>query len=457
MIVLLDLEWIENGGNHLTQLSAVRTDENWNPVASLEIFVKPAAFCFKDPNHMAFGGVSTDLYKQAFPEKECVLDFDEWLETEDEIWVWAKSNRKYLTDLWHQYLPGRQIPKTQVTASKVRELSLRGKKGGDSPYALLVRFGETPPYPEHRASNDTEVMRRLFSRIGLTSADFAKTPPKMPAPRPTQRERNLSVIEHTQYNFVYLKSSDVFHRRTCKACLCAKSESDILGSIYYETAAKGRRACKICNPVPLAADEEQAEKARAKEARKAAEAAKQAASKEIVKARMLTGETISIKKRNILGWCHHKMHKGAVNKALLEQHDCLGKNCPYLERNCQCSYWASLAAQQAAKAARKEKIREEKRQQAAEEEHLIQLSESWQSYLDDMESDMYIVRVAKDAPSVYRIFYVSDNRFADGNRYPAFLETLKFLHPHYRINLRHIRDVDGHFVTYDEYMNRARK
>lgn len=74
-----------------------------------------------------------------------------------------------------------------------------------------------------------------------------------------------------------------------------------------------------------------------------------------------------------------------------------------------------------------------------------------------MESDMYIVRVAKDAPSVYRVFYVSDNSFADGNRYPDFLDTLKFLHPHYRINLRHIRDVDGHFVTTDEYMTRVRK
>lgn len=74
-----------------------------------------------------------------------------------------------------------------------------------------------------------------------------------------------------------------------------------------------------------------------------------------------------------------------------------------------------------------------------------------------MESDMYIVRVAKDAPSVYRIFYVSNNSFADGNRYPVFLDTLKFLHPHYRINLRHIRDVDGHFVTTDEYMTRVTK
>ena len=70
---------------------------------------------------------------------------------------------------------------------------------------------------------------------------------------------------------------------------------------------------------------------------------------------------------------------------------------------------------------------------------------------------MYIVRVVRDAPSVYRIFYVSDNRFADGNRYPAFLEALKSLHPQYRIILRHIRDVDGHFVTYDEYMNRTGK
>ena len=90
-------------------------------------------------------------------------------------------------------------------------------------------------------------------------------------------------------------------------------------------------------------------------------------------------------------------------------------------------------------------------------EHLRVLTESWQEYLDDMDSDMYIVRVAKETPSLYKIFYVSDNRFADGNRYPHFLDTLKFVHPHYRIQLRHIRDVDGHFVTTSEYLNRRRK
>ena len=455
MIVLLDLEWIEKNEKFLTQLSAVRTDENWNVVSSMEIFVKPSAECFKEPSHMAFGGIDTDLYRAAFSEKDCMRDLDEWLESDDEIWVWAKSNKQYFADLWYRYIGG-SIPRTYATAFDIRKKATRRRSDAESPYTILALMGENPPYPEHRASNDTEVMRRLFSRLGIQQSMYAKTPAKTPQPTPTQRERNQKMIDRTEYNFLFLKNSEVFHRRTCKACLCARSESEILGSVYYDAAAMDRRPCKLCKPEPQESSAELIEKDLARRERKKA-ARKQAAAQEIVKMKMLTGEVIPIKRKNVLGWCHHKMHKGAVNRALLEEHDCLGKNCPFLERNSKSSYWDNLAAQQKAKEELKKKLREKKRQQAAEDEHLVQLSENWQSYLDDMESDMYIVRVAKDAPSVYRIFYVSDNSFADGNRYPDFLDTLKFLHPHYRINLRHIRDVDGHFVTTDEYLTRARK
>lgn len=457
MIVLLDLEWIKNEDKHLTQLSALRTDEDWNPVASLEIFVKPASECFTQPEHVAFGGISTELYKNALPEKDCMLDFSEWLEDEDEIWVWANSNQQYLAELWYKHIGG-YIPRTYAVACDIRKMAIRRRSNAESLYTILSLLGEDPLYPEHRASNDTEVMRRLFSRLGVQQNLYAKTPSKTPPPKLTQRERNQSVIDRTGYNYVYLKNSEVFHRRFCKACLCARSESSILGSVHYSTAAKERRPCKLCKPDarendfiqhPFKIDYIGSEGEKA--------ARKQAAVQEIVTVKMLTGETVSIKQKRILGWCHHRIHKGAVTRTIMKQHDCLGKNCPYLERNANSPYWANLVAQKKAKENRKEKIRAQKQQQAAEEEHLIQLLESWQSYLDDMESDMYIVRVAKVAPSVYRIFYVSDNSFADGNRYPAFLETLKFLHPHYRINLRHIRDVDGHFVTYDEYVSRARK
>ena len=57
----------------------------------------------------------------------------------------------------------------------------------------------------------------------------------------------------------------------------------------------------------------------------------------------------------------------------------------------------------------------------------------------------------------YRVFYVSEYPFADGNRFPEFLETVRLFFPNYRLSLRHIRDVDGHFVTIEEYQQRVRK
>ena len=89
--------------------------------------------------------------------------------------------------------------------------------------------------------------------------------------------------------------------------------------------------------------------------------------------------------------------------------------------------------------------------------HLQYLADFWQSGLDQMESDMYIVRIEEENAFRYRVFYVSDNPFADGNRFSAFLDLVKASHPQHSVNLRHIRDVDGHFVTRDEYFRRFKK
>lgn len=340
MIVLLDLEWIEKNEKFLTQLSVVRTDESWNVVSSMEIFVKPGAECFKEPDHMAFGGISTDLYRAAFSEKDCMRDLDEWLESDDEIWVWAKSNKQYLADLWHRYIGG-TIPRTYATAFDIRKVATRCRSEAESPYSILAFMGVNPPYLEHRASNDTEVMRQLFSRLGVQQSMYAKTPAKMPQPARTQREKNQRTIDKSQYNYLFLKGSEVFHRRECKICMNAGSEGRILGSVHYDTAAKDHRPCKLCKPVPflVTAPISAAELLRRERVKTGATSKY---NNEIIKAKMLGGDVIDIKRGKIVGWCHHRMHKGAVNKAILKAHDCLGKNCPYLERNCQSPYWAAL-------------------------------------------------------------------------------------------------------------------
>ncbi len=82
--------------------------------------------------------------------------------------------------------------------------------------------------------------------------------------------------------------------------------------------------------------------------------------------------------------------------------------------------------------------------------------DTWQSYIDELDYDMTIVRVAQPTPWMYTVFYVSDNPFADGNRYPAFLQRIKSGDPQVKICLRHIRAIDGSFVTTDQYRARPR-
>ena len=67
--------------------------------------------------------------------------------------------------------------------------------------------------------------------------------------RIAKRERNRSTIDRGQFNFVYTKTSPVFHRKDCSRILSA---NNIMGSVFYEACAQtGRRPCKICKPSPL--------------------------------------------------------------------------------------------------------------------------------------------------------------------------------------------------------------
>ena len=64
-----------------------------------------------------------------------------------------------------------------------------------------------------------------------------------------KRKRNQSIINRSQYNFAYTKTSLVFHRRDCPRILSANS---IMGSVFYDACAKtGRRPCKLCKPSAL--------------------------------------------------------------------------------------------------------------------------------------------------------------------------------------------------------------
>ena len=96
------------------------------------------------------------------------------------------------------------------------------------------------------------------------------------------------------------------------------------------------------------------------------------------------------------------------------------------------------------------------KREAATEAVLQNPAELFQSYMDDAGYFMQIVRADTERTNRSRVFYVSEYLFADGDRFPKFLETVRFFFPDYHLNLRHIRDVDGHFVTIEEHQQRMR-
>ena len=127
MTVLLDLEWIEKDGIHLTQLSALRVNDDWNIMSNLDIIANPGNNCLNDPNHIALGGLSPVIFENGVTEQDAILTFNEWLLPGDEVWVWAKSNLRLLagyngsqTAVSHMCIPWQSRLERKLSAATMK-------------------------------------------------------------------------------------------------------------------------------------------------------------------------------------------------------------------------------------------------------------------------------------------------------------------------------------------------
>ena len=162
MTVLLDVEWIEKEEKHLSQISAIRVNEEWTEISRIDLFVNPGTECLQDCNHIAFGGYEICRFENGLTEMQSIMRLNHWLESDDYILVWAKSNKAFLRSLWKRNL-GQRIAYLHDTANTIRELADCANQEDKSSYAVLSHLGEEVLHPEHRASNDVEVFRRILA------------------------------------------------------------------------------------------------------------------------------------------------------------------------------------------------------------------------------------------------------------------------------------------------------
>lgn len=176
----------------------------------------------------------------------------------------------------------------------------------------------------------------------------------------------------------------------------------------------------------------------------------------VIGVKLVDGTRLMVRRNNIVGCCRCHLHPGKLTKRLMLEHDCIGKRCGFFEKNEHASYWVG----QQVKAKNKHTARNHQRavqyQKERIQEHLHNIQADMQHAFNRLGYTVEIVRIERLSKTQYRVFYVSDNPFADGNRFPDFFAEMHRRYPSWRLDLRHIKDVDGHFVTREEYHRKNR-
>ena len=373
----------------------------------------------------------------------------------EEICVWAQSNEEFFIVLWKKAYPDEPVPPVFAAAKKARRIANDFfHLSGRTPYELIRKLGETPPSPEHRAANDVDAMRLTFKLLKITATVIKQKEPSVPPPPEKKIDwvaRNSDIVSRSSYNYIFIEGKDVFHRRTCRLFLTTRGV--IQGAEYYNTACRGRRPCKICNPKPIPIEPFSTREKilRASQAKKKNTPAISPPEPSYPPVKMLDGSLQEINPKSIAGWCRFYKHPGAVTVAIINEHECLKKECPLLTKNDQCAYWKQREKKKEAKA-------ETKLKKELNELSLQGRIAELQEYVDSIGYNMLIVRIAdEEKPRTLRVYYVSPNTFPDGDRYPEFLSFLRTRYPCRGIRLQHIKDIKGHFVKINEYMTRKKK
>ena len=439
MLVLFDVEWLGDNvqERRITQLSALRTDREMNIVDSFDRLIRQPEELW-DSTCPAMTGYDAQLFIDASSEEEVVRDFASWIGKDDILYCWQSESRITLKTVLNRY--GIAFSKTSAKLlfnriADITEKEFNVRPG--NPYAAAKLYGVSGEMTVHKAKDDVEILRRIVKASGLCENRI-----EFPS---NHRERNAATVANSEYVYLFAPDSGVFHRRGCKYILGART---IMGCVDYEKAAGGRRPCKICAPEPV----KKAPSVRAAYVRRP----RQASGNCLSNVEMINGVAAEIDQNKLIGRCNSKAHPGYMTVCQMEQHNCLGRQCKFFERNAENQYWTWYDRDQTRKARLEAKAREKIKKPKptrvnSEEDRLL-----FQALADKNGDRLRIVRVEREGEYIYRVFYVSENTFPDGKCFPDFFNAVKSAKPRCSIYLRHIVDVDGHFVTIDEYEARQK-
>ena len=143
--------------------------------------------------------------------------------------------------------------------------------------------------------------------------------------------------------------------------------------------------------------------------------------------------------RYVFGYCHYKLHKGYLTKKLLDDHECLKKGCPLLEKFEDREFWINRE-----EIKRLKKL--DKQKKVVEEIRLLEYKSTAESYVKERGYNLKVVRVGKEKSDSYLVYFVTD---INKNEEVKYYDVAKFLKDTYHENfwMRKISKPNGGYAT----------
>lgn len=168
--------------------------------------------------------------------------------------------------------------------------------------------------------------------------------------------------------------------------------------------------------------------------------------------RLVTGERI-LKPRNfVVGYCHFPGHKGGITRKIIKEHDCLNKNCSFLEKYTDNQYWDGIKRIQLRKNRKKNKVQRIKAEKAAIKKQNDAVTSIYYEIasciIEELGYDIKILDIRK-VPNMrkYTLIYISHNPYNDWHQYIDVARAFGKKAGHL-LELKHAKSIDGSYATF---------
>ena len=169
--------------------------------------------------------------------------------------------------------------------------------------------------------------------------------------------------------------------------------------------------------------------------------------------KLINGGYTHIRTDQLIGYCHCMAHKGFLSKTLLHTHECIDKQCPFLERFEDYPFWHNYYKYEKKKQDTKNAKKLRKERERLEAEFLEAIKAKAQHIADGGGMEILITQVIRKGDPhspKYIIYYVSKAKTEDE---VCYLPIANKLHKTYDkpFYLKHMKLPNGSYATVDDW------